>query len=52
MVFFPTKKKFLKCLAMKGVGKFNSQLVYFTVISYILWTFGIFCDHFGIFLPF
>jgi hypothetical protein len=27
---------------MKDAGKFNGHLVYFTSISYILWTFGIF----------
>jgi hypothetical protein len=33
---------------MKDVGKFYGHLVNFTAVSYILWTFGIFCDHFGI----
>jgi hypothetical protein len=35
-------KKILECLAMKDAGKFDGHLVYFTSISYILWTFGIF----------
>jgi hypothetical protein len=34
---------------MKDVGKFYVHLVYLTVITYILWPFGIFCVHFGIF---
>jgi hypothetical protein len=34
---------------MKDVGKFFGNLVYFTAISYILWSFCIFCGHFGIF---
>jgi hypothetical protein len=34
---------------MKDVNKFYDHLVYFTAISYILWPFGKFCGHFGIF---
>jgi hypothetical protein len=30
---------------MDDVGIFNGHLVYFTAISYILWTLGIFCGH-------
>jgi hypothetical protein len=37
---------------MKEVGKFNGRLAYFTAISYMLWPFGIFCGHFGIFSRF
>jgi hypothetical protein len=37
-----------KCLAMTDAGKLYGHSVYFTAISYILWPFGIFCDHFGI----
>jgi hypothetical protein len=37
---------------MKYVGKFYVHLVYLTVILYILWPFGIFCGHFGIFFRF
>jgi hypothetical protein len=42
MVYFKTKNPNLgklctECLAMKDVGKFNGHLVYFTIISYILW---------------
>jgi hypothetical protein len=54
-IFSNQKSQFgknLECLAMKDVGKFNSQLVYFTGISYIVCTFGIFCDHFSKFFPF
>jgi hypothetical protein len=37
---------------MKDVDKFYVRLVYFTVNSYILWPFGIFCRHFNIVIPF
>jgi hypothetical protein len=37
---------------MKEVGKFYGNLVYFTAISYMLWPFGIFCGHFGVFFSF
>jgi hypothetical protein len=36
---------------MKDVGKFYEHFVYFTSIWYILWPFGIFWGHFGIFFP-
>jgi hypothetical protein len=42
----------LEGLAMEDFGKFYSRLVYFTVISYILRPFGIFCGHLGIFFSF
>jgi hypothetical protein len=32
--------KIMSYKAMKDVGKLYSHLVYFTAISYILWTFG------------
>jgi hypothetical protein len=52
MVQFQTKNPnlgihILECLAIK-----NSRSRYFTGIIYILWPFGIFCGHFGIFFPF
>jgi hypothetical protein len=37
---------------MKDGGKVYGHLVYFTAISYILLSFGIFCGHFGIFFQF
>jgi hypothetical protein len=49
MAYFQTKNpnlgKFLECVAMKNVGKFNGRLVYFTAISNILRPFVIFCGH-------
>jgi hypothetical protein len=42
----------LKRLAKKDVGIFYGHLVYFTAISYMLWQFGIFSGHFGIFFHF
>jgi hypothetical protein len=35
----------LEGLPMEGVGKSYGHLVYFVVIWYILWSFGIFCAH-------
>jgi hypothetical protein len=37
---------------MKEIGKFYGDLVYFTAILYILWPFGMFCGHFGVFFSF
>jgi hypothetical protein len=37
---------------MKDVGKLYGDSVHFNVIWCILWPFGIFCGHFGIFFPF
>jgi hypothetical protein len=37
---------------MRNVGKFYVRLVWFTAISYILWTFVMFCGYFGLFFPF
>jgi hypothetical protein len=43
----------LECLAVKDVAKYSAHLVYILPFRrYILWLFGIFCGHFGIFLPF
>jgi hypothetical protein len=40
-----------ECFAMKDVGKFYVNLVFFTAISYIVWPFGIFCGNFGNYFP-
>jgi hypothetical protein len=37
---------------MEDVGIFCGPLVHLTVFCYILWTLGIFCGHFGVFLSF
>jgi hypothetical protein len=37
---------------MEDVGIFYGHLVHFTVFCYILWTFGIVREKFGIFFPF
>jgi hypothetical protein len=56
MVYFKTKNanlgKFLECFAMRDVGQFFGHFVYFSAVWYILWPFGIFGGHFGIFFPF
>jgi hypothetical protein len=39
-------------LAMKDVGKLYVHSASFTAILHILWPFGMFCGHFGIFFPF
>jgi hypothetical protein len=52
-IFSNQKSKFgliLECLAIKDVCKFYSQFAYLTAIWPILWPFGIFCGHFGIFV--
>jgi hypothetical protein len=53
MVYFQNKNANLGKfrLAKKDVGKFYGYFVYFTAIWYILWPFGIFSGHFGIFFP-
>jgi hypothetical protein len=37
---------------MKDDVKFYGHLVYFSAILYILWPFGMFCGHIGVFFPF
>jgi hypothetical protein len=56
-IYFQTKNpnlgKFWSVLyAMKDGGKFYGHLVYFSAVLFILWPFGIFPCHFGIFFQF
>jgi hypothetical protein len=57
MVYFQTKNpnlgKFWSVLQLKMFVNFMASLsTYFTAIWPILWAFGIFCGHFGIFFQF